>query len=133
MRIPTLIVALSSLAAVSARAADLPKSFLGDWTNRDGSSEHEITGIHVGPKAYHEPGYNCDFRSITAKHDAAASDAPALVYLIDMTCSGDEENPRPRRVREAWALRKINGKDVLVMTGTAGPTYPSIHVLERSE
>ena len=132
MQIFALIVALLFLPAGSARAADLPKSFLGDWTNQDGSSEHEVTGIHVGPKTYHEPGYNCDFRSITAKHDAATS-TDALVYFVDMTCSGDEENPRPRRVREIWALRKINGKDVLVMTGTAGPTYPSIHVLKRPE
>jgi len=132
MQIRGLIVALFFSLAGSAHAADLPKSFLGDWINQDGSSEHEVTGIHVGPKTYHEPGYNCDFRSITAKHDAATS-TQTLVYLVDMTCSGDEENPRPRRVREIWALRKINGKDVLVMTGTAGPTYPSIHVLERPE
>jgi hypothetical protein len=132
MQIRGLIVALFFSLAGSAHAADLPKSFLGDWTNQDGSSEHEVTGIHVGPKTYHEPGYNCDFRSITAKRDAATS-TQTLVYLVDMTCSGDEENPRPRRVREIWALRKINGKDVLVMTGTAGPTYPSIHVLERPE
>jgi len=132
MQIFALIVALLFLPAGSARAADLPKSFLGDWTNQDGSSEHEVTGIHVGPKTYHEPGYNCDFRSITAKHDAAAS-THTFVYLIDMTCSGDEENPRPRRVREIWALRKINGKDVLVMAGTAGSTYPAVHILQRPE
>jgi len=131
MQIRVMIVALLFLSAGSARAAELPKSFLGDWTNQDGSSEHEVTGIHVGAKTYHEPGYNCDFRSITAKKDAASTQT--RVYLVDMTCSGDEENPRPRRVREIWALRKINGKDVLVMAGTAGPTYPSIHVLERPE
>ncbi len=133
MQIRVLIVALLLvLSAGSVRAADFPKSLLGDWTNRDGSSEHEVTGIHVGPRTYHEPGYNCDIRSIAAKNDTATS-APTLVYLVDMTCSGDEENPRPRRVREIWALRKIHGKDVLVMTSTAGPTYPSIHVLERPE
>jgi hypothetical protein len=133
MQIRVLVVALLLvLSAGSVRAADFPKSLLGDWTNRDGSSEHEVTGIHVAPRTYHEPGYNCDIRSITAKNDAATS-APTLVYLVDMTCSGDEENPRPRRVREIWALRKIHGKDVLVMTSTAGPTYPSIHVLERPE
>lgn len=127
-----LIVMALSLPSGPARAADLPKSFLGDWANHDGSSEHEVTGIHVGPRTYHEPGYNCDLRSITAKNDAAAS-ARTLVYLIDMTCSGDEENPRRKRVREVWALRKVDGKDVLVMAGTAGPTCPSIHVLERAE
>jgi hypothetical protein len=128
-----LILALLSFAAGPARAADLPKSFLGGWANHDGSSEHEVTGIHVGPRTYHEPGYNCDFRSITAKHDAATS-PPTLVYLVQMACTGDGENPgRPTRVREIWALRKIGGKDVLVIAGTAGPTYPSIHVLERPE
>jgi len=133
MQIHALIVALLFLSAGSAHAAELPKSFLGDWTNQDGSSEHEVTGIHVGPKTYHEPGYNCDIRSITAKNDAAAS-TRTLVYLIDMACSGDGENPgRPKRIREIWALRKINSKDVLVMAGAAGPTYPSIHVLERPE
>lgn len=131
-RLLGLILAVLSLPAAPARAADLPKSFLGDWTSHDGSSEHEITGIHVGPRTYHEPGYNCDFRSITAKNDAATS-ARTLVYVIDMACSGDEENPRRKRVREIWALRKIHAKDFLVMVGTAGPTYPSIHVLERAE
>ena len=132
MPIRVLFVALLFLSAGSARAAELPKSFLGDWTNQDGSSEHEVTSIHVGPKTYHEPGYNCDFRSIATKKDAATS-THTLDYLVDMTCSGDEENPHPRRVREIWALRKINGKDVLVMAGTAGPTHPSIHILQRPE
>lgn len=132
MQIRGLIVALLVLAAGPAPAAELPKALLGDWTNRDGSSEHEVTGIHVGPRTYHEPGYNCELKSITAKHDAAAG-TRAVVYLIDMICAGDEENPRRRTVREVWALRRINGKDVLVMAGTAGPTYPSIHVLERPE
>jgi len=133
MQIHALIVALLFLSAGSAHAAELPKSFLGDWTNQDGSSEHEVTGIHVDAKTYHEPGYNCDIRSITAKNDAATS-TRTLVYLIDMACSGDGENPgRPKRIREIWALRKINSKDVLVMAGAAGPTYPSIHVLERPE
>ncbi len=133
MHIRALIVALLFLSVGSAQAADLPKSFLGDWTNRDGSSEHEVTGIHVGPRTYHEPGYNCDIRSITAKNDAATSQH-TLVYLVDMACSGDGENPgRPQRIREIWALRRIAGKDVLVMAGTVGPTYPSIHILERPE
>src|SRR5579871_5809337 len=133
MHIRALIVALLFLSVGSAQAADLPKSFLGDWTNRDGSSEHEVTGIHVGPRTYHEPGYNCDIRSITAKNDAATSQH-TLVYLVDMACSGDGENPgRPQRIREIWALRRIAGKDVLVMAGTVGPTFPSIHILERPE
>lgn len=133
MQIFGLIVFFLFLSAGSAAADDLPKSFLGDWTNRDGSSEHEITGIHVGPRTYHEPGYNCDIRSITAKNDAATT-THARVYLVDMTCSGDGENPeRPKRVREMWALRRIDGKDALVIAGTAGPTYPSIHVLARAE
>jgi hypothetical protein len=133
MQIRSLIVALLFLSAGSARAADLPKSFLGEWANRDGSSEHEVTGIHVGPRTYHEPGYNCNFRSITARNDAATS-THTLVYLIDMSCSGDGENPgHSQRVHELWALRRINGKDVLIMAATAGSTYPSIHVLERPE
>lgn len=133
MQIRAPLVALLILSAGPARAADLPKSFLGDWTNHDGASEHEVTGIHVGPRTYHEPGYNCDIRSITAKNDAATG-THTLVYLVDMTCSDDGENPsRPKRVREIWALRRINGKDVLVMVAAAGPTYPSIHVLERSQ
>lgn len=133
VRLLGLIIALLSFPTGPAGAADLPKSLLGDWTNRDGSSEHEVTGIHVGPRTYHEPGYNCTIRSISAKNDAATS-ARTLVYLIDMACSGDGENPgRAKRVREIWALRRTNGKDVLVMAGTAGPTYPSIHVLERAE
>lgn len=132
VRLLGLIVAMLALPIGGARAAELPKSFLGDWTNNDGSSEHEVTGIHVDARTYHEPGYNCDLRSVTAKNDAATS-GRTPVYLIDMTCAGDEENPHAKRVREIWALRRINGKDVLVMAGTAGPTYPSIHVLERAQ
>ena len=128
-----LMLALLCLPTGPARAADLPKSFLGDWANHDGSSEHEVTGIHVGARTYHEPGYNCDFRSISAKNDAATS-THTPVYLVEMACTGDGEKPgRPQRVREIWALRRIDGKDVLVMAGTAGPTYPSIHILDRPE
>jgi hypothetical protein len=49
-----------------------------------------------------------------------------------MSCAGEEEAPgRPVRVKEVWALRRSNGKDILVMSGASGPTFPSVHVLER--
>lgn len=122
---------LALLSGMPAKAAELPKAFLGNWTNND--SEIEVTGIYVGPRTYHEPGYNCDIKSITAKNDAATI-TRTLLFIIDMACVGDGENPGPARsVREIWALRKVSGKDVLVMTGTAGPTYPSIHILQRGE
>ncbi|MGV7218271.1 hypothetical protein [Bradyrhizobium sp. UFLA05-112] len=110
-------------------SAELPKTFHGSWTNKDGSSEFEVTGIYVGPRTYHEPGYNCDIKSVAAKKDAATV-TQSLVYLINMTCAGEGEKTG-KQVREIWALRKVDGKDVLVMAGAAGPTFPSIHVLQR--
>jgi hypothetical protein len=51
-----------------------------------------------------------------------------------MSCDVEEETPgRPWRVKDVWALRRANGKDILVMSGASGPTFPSIHVLERAE
>lgn len=132
IRLRVLFVVLSSFATVPAYAADLPKAFLGSWANRDGSSEFEVTGIAIGPRTYHEPGYNCTIKSIAAKNDVATN-GRAPVYVIQMGCIGDGENPgRPKSVREIWALRKVNGEDVLVTAGTVGPTYPSVHILQRS-
>jgi hypothetical protein len=67
------------------------------------------------------------------KNDATTS-AQVPLYIVEMACRGDGENAGPsKRVREVWALRKVKGQDVLVMAGTSGPTYPSIHILERAE
>jgi hypothetical protein len=131
--IPKSLWILALLFSIPARAADLPKPFIGSWTNNDGSSEFEVAGIYVGPKTYHEPGYNCNIRSVSAKKDAATITS-TLVYVVEMACMGDGANPGPSTtVREIWALRKAYGKDVLVMAGTSGSTYPSIHILQRAE
>ena len=127
----TILLALAPLGF--ARAAELPSTFLGSWVNRDGASEHEVTGINIGKRTYHEPGYNCAIRSVRARNEANAI-GRGKVYLVEMSCAGDEETPdRPVRVKEVWALRRANGKDILVMSGASGPTFPSIHVLERAE
>jgi hypothetical protein len=57
---------------------------------------------------------------------------PGRVYIVDMVCAGDGEDAPPgKNMRDIWALRKINEKDVLVMAGAAGATYPSILMLQR--
>ena len=130
----TLAVGLSFSPAFPsdpAYSAELPNSFLGTWVLNDGAGEFEITGIYIGPKTYHEPGYNCDIKTIAAKPEAGSINR-GRVYILEMSCSGDGPNPRRQRVREQWALRRIAEKDVLVQAGAAGATYPSIHILERS-
>ncbi len=125
------VAALALSYATHARAADLPKGFLGEWMNDDGADQAEVTGISVAPRSYHEPGYNCDIKSVTAK-DEAGSVNRGRVYVVEMLCTGDGENPGPRqRVREVWALRKINGAELLVTAGASGATYPSVHILQR--
>jgi hypothetical protein len=45
----------------------------------------EVTGIGITQGSYHEPGYNCDIRSVQPKSEAT----PGLpVYLVEMRCSG---------------------------------------------
>jgi hypothetical protein len=129
-----LIFALLILWSFPALAADLPKVFQGSWKNNDGAGgDVEVTGIHVGARTYHEPGYNCTIKSIIAKNDATVL-TPSKVYIVDMTCAGDGPSPGPaKKVREVWALRKINGEEVLVMAGATGATYPSIHILQRAD
>lgn len=130
------LISLLTLAQFGgAMAAELPSSFLGSWVNKDGAAANdiEITGINIGQRTYHEPGYNCAIRSIRAQNEANAI-GRGKVYLVAMSCTGEEETPgRPVRVKEVWALRRVNGKDILVMSGASGPTFPSIHVLERAE
>jgi hypothetical protein len=119
--------------AAPVHASELPTTFLGSWTNND-MGDVEITGIHVGARTYHEPGYNCDIRSVREK-DEAGSINRGNVYIVNMTCAGEGEGPpsRGKKVREVWALRRIDGKDVLVTAGAAGPTFPSIHILQRAK
>jgi hypothetical protein len=93
-----------------------------------GNGDTLVDGINVGPRSYHEPGYNCKINSIEVKSDVGL---PDRVYIVDMACAGDGPSPRAQRVREIWALRKINSKDVLIMAGVAGATYPSIGILQR--
>jgi len=52
---------------------------------------------------------------------------------MDMACSGDSEGSVHKKAREIWALRKIDGKEVLIMAGIAGASYPSIETLQRRE
>ena len=128
-----ILAALIALSTIPAHASDLPKSFLGSWTNDDGAGQVEVTGISVGPRTYHEPGYNCDIKAIAAKNEAGSPDR-GRVYVVDMVCVGDGQNPGPgQKVHEVWALRKIKGVEVLVTAGTAGSTYPSIRILQRAE
>jgi len=128
---PALLAAAASLIALTAiapaHAAELPQTFLGDWTKDDG--DLVIGGINVGSRSYREPGYNCDIKSITDKDDLGGGSG--LAYVVNMTCKAAQKNARTRKVREIWALRKIDGKYVLIMAGIAGETYPSIGLLQR--
>jgi hypothetical protein len=132
-RLLGLVAALAVVSTAAVHAAELPKEFLGGWKNNDGSNEFEVTGISIGARTYHEPGYNCDIKSVGVKKDPTTG-AQVRLYVVEMACAGESEKPeRPKRVHEVWALRKVKGQDVLVIAGTSGPTYPSIHVLERAE
>jgi hypothetical protein len=128
----TVTVLLTLVPLGCAYTAELPSSFLGSWVNKDGAGEHEITGINIGKRTYHEPGYNCAIRSIRARDEGNAV-GRGKVYLVEMSCDGEETPGHPVRVKEVWALRRANGKDILVMSGASGSTFPSIHVLERAE
>lgn len=121
---------LALLSVTPVRASELPKMFLGNWANND-IGDIEVTGIYIGARTYHEPGYNCNIGSVQVK-DEAGSFNRGSVYIVDMTCAGDGEGPsRAKKVREVWALRKIDGKDLLVIAGAAGSTFPSIHILQK--
>src|ERR1700730_11533100 len=96
-------VPFALLLSTAAHTADLPKSFLGSWLNNDGAAQFEVSCISVSARSYHEPGYNCDIKSITAK-DEAGSINRVRVYILEMLCIGDGESPGPsQRVREVWA------------------------------
>jgi hypothetical protein len=112
-----LAVTLTIASSLPAYAADLPHGFLGQWTI-DGSGE-----ASVGSRSYDEPGHHCIIKYITAKDDIAA--IGTRVYIVTMTCN-EEGISGP--VREIWAVRKVDGKDVLVM---ADQIQPSIRVLYR--
>ncbi len=132
-RIGPLLAALIPLSTIAVQASDLPRSYLGSWTNDDGASQFEVSGISVGPQTYHEPGYNCDIKAVAAKNEAGSPDR-GRVYVVDMVCTGEGQDPGPgQKVREVWALRKIKGVEVLVTAGTTGSTYPSIRILQRAE
>lgn len=127
------VAAVIALSTIPAHAADLPESFHGSWTNDDGAGQAEVTGISVGPRTYHEPGYNCDIKAIAPKNEAGSPDH-GRVYVVDMVCTGESQKPEPgQKVREVWALRKIKDVEVLVIAGTSGATYPSVRILQRAE
>jgi hypothetical protein len=121
-----------ALLAMPVRAAELPKTFLGGWTKYQSTADGPVLvgGIYVSPRTYHEPGYNCTIRAVTPKENKGS---PDLVYVMDMACSGDSEGSVDKKAREIWALRKIDGKEVLIMAGIAGASYPSIETLQRGE
>jgi hypothetical protein len=112
----------------SSDANALPAKFLGGWTKSHqtgGNDSIPITGISVGPRSYHEPGYNCEINKVTGSADTA--DDADRVYIVDMTCQDDGYQPPPaQRVHEVWAMRNINGKDLLITSGAS-----SIQVLQR--
>lgn len=122
-----LLWALVLSSTIPARAADMPTKFLGGWTT--GNDGALVDGINISARSYREPGFNCDIKSINVKNDAGNS--RDRDYIVDMVCAGDRPNPDAQRVHEIWALRNINGKDVLIVAGTSGSTYPSIGVLQR--
>jgi hypothetical protein len=103
----------------------LPKSFLGSWINKRDGKAYPVEGINIDARTYHEPGYDCRINRVRKVQDAADSDARA--YVIDMTCADDGAAPGPaEKVHQIWALRSVNGEDVLIMAGTS-----SISVLQR--
>jgi hypothetical protein len=103
------------------RAADaLPSEFLGSWT-RLSVPERALIDIDIGRRSFDEPGYHCQINGVTKSVDD--EDAGNHVYLIDMIC---RDEGGPHRVHEVWAMRTVNGKDVLVISGAT-----SIQVLQR--
>jgi hypothetical protein len=115
------------MAPIPTRSAELPAAFLGNWTK--GNGDRMVVSIKVERRSYHEPGYDCQIKAINIRKDLG--DTSDAVYVVNMVCSGEDPNDRPRNVREVWALRKINGADVLVMASVAGATFPSIGILQR--
>lgn len=121
--------------ATPAWAADaLPSEFLGGWTKlsatlatdeKTGAVERIlINGIGIGRRSYHEPGYNCQINRVTKSVDDA--DAQDHVYSIDMICQYEDQSPSSHRVHAVWAIRNVNGKDVLIISSAT-----SIQVLQR--
>jgi hypothetical protein len=122
--------AVIGLTVTAMNAAELPKAFLGDW-QRDAPNNIEITGIFVSEHAYHEPGYNCDIRSVQQKSDLVGANP---IYLVEMRCSGDEEGSgHPQLAREVWAMRRVGDREVLAIAATSGASFPSIHLLRRPD
>jgi hypothetical protein len=123
-----IMAVLTGMTLPVLNAAELPKAFLGDW-QRDEPKDIEITGIEVVEHGYHEPGYNCDIRSVQQKRDLA-SDIP--IYLVEMRCSS-EGSDHPQLTHEVWAMRRVGDREVLAIAGTSGATFPSIHLLRRPD
>lgn len=116
------------LTVTVVNAAELPKAFQGDW-QRDEPNNIEITGISVGERTYHEPGYNCDVRSVQLKSDLASG---TPIYFVEMRCAGEGPD-RPQLVREVWAMRRVADREVLAIAATSGASFPSIHLLRRRD
>jgi hypothetical protein len=115
----------------SACAGELPKKFLGHWTNSDSGAQ--IMGIYVGARTYHEVGSNCDIRSIRPSGEGGESSGGSS-YIIDMSCTQDGLDPPPReRVRRIWAMSTINDEEVLVMVEAAGSANPSIQIMQKGK
>lgn len=107
----------------------MPEAYLGNWTSDD-NGDVEITGIVIGPHTYHEPGSNCDIRSVQQRAEAGTV-GRGPVYLVEMRCAGEGPPSRGKLVREVWALRKMDNNNVLAIAGASGATFPSIHLLRR--
>ena len=106
----------------------LPRDFLGSWIKKtNGTEGMVINGIWIGQRSYHETGYNCKVNRVASAGDSADSDD--RVYVVNMTCQNDGYQPPPaEQVHEVWALRNVNGGDVLITSSAT-----SIQVLQREQ
>jgi hypothetical protein len=121
---PFRIYHVTSVASLPTIPADIRGAWIWTGSRREGVN---VTGIKIGASGYHEPGYNCDLNRIQKSADTA--EAGGAIFIIDMTCRDDGYNKGPaNKVHEIWALRSIDGEDVLIVS-----TPTSIQAMQRDK
>jgi hypothetical protein len=111
-------------------AAQLPAAMQGDWhhtTPINNGTEEVPVGATIGADTFHEPGYNCQIKSV---HQTLDPSDRVPTYQVDMMCAGERERPYP--LKSFWAIRRTSSGEVLVITALpVSGLGPSIEVLEK--
>jgi hypothetical protein len=126
-----LIVAVAMLmTAVAAIAGELPKSFLGNWT-QDGLEPYvPAYPITITPTSLKSIGigFSCKIDAVNGESMLLNGDETHYrVYVVDESCTYD--GLPPGKQHETWALRNINGTDVLLIASN----FPSLDVYHRPQ